>query len=251
MENTEYRKTSATTLEVLDTVAELGGATLTEISNHTSIHESTLYKHLKTLENSGYIAKIDREYYPSAKLFHLGKQGREREEYLAVRAEMDKLYSEHEQETSFAIHEKGRILVLFDKSHESTPDGFQVGEYYHMHSNACGKAILAEYSDARVEEIIEKWGLPKEQDNTITNQENLFEELEEIRNTGYAINNQESMEGLRSIAVTIKKPSDEVLGAIDIFGPPYLLPPDEEIVEVLKNTARNIEEKIIKSIDNG
>lgn len=250
MENTDRRKTSATSLRILDAVAELGGATLTEISTHISIHESTLYKHLKTLEENEYIAKIDGKYYPSAKLFHLGKRGREREEYLAAREEIDELYHEHEQETSFAIHQDGRILVLFDKSHDSTPEGFQVGEYYHMHSNACGKAILAEYSDARVKEIIEKWGLPKKQDNTITNQESLFEELEKIRNTGYAINNQESMEGLRSIAIAVKKPSGDVLGAIDIFGPPYLLPPDEEIVEILKDTAGNIEEKVKKSSDN-
>ncbi|QIO25246.1 IclR family transcriptional regulator [Haloarcula sp. JP-L23] len=250
MENTDRRKTSATSLRVLDAVADLGGATLTEISTHMTMHESTLYKHLKTLEENGYIAKIDGKYHPSAKLFHLGKRGRERNEYIAAREELNKLYDEYEQETSFSIQQNGRILVLFDQSHDSTPEGFQVGEYYHMHSNACGKAILAEYSDARVREIIEKWGLSKEQDNTITNEESLFNELEEIRDSGYAINNQESMEGLRSLAVSVTKPSGDVLGAIDIFGPPYLLPPDEEMVEILENTARNIEEKIKQSEDS-
>jgi DNA-binding IclR family transcriptional regulator len=250
MESTDHRKTSITSLKVLDCVADLTGASLTKISKEMDLHESTLYKHLKTLEESGYVVTINGQYYPSAKLFHLGKRAREREEYRFVREGLKDLYDEYEEETSFSIPQDGRILVLFDESHDSTPKGFQVGEYYSMHSSACGKAILAEYSNARVEEIIEKRGLPKEQDNTITTTEALLDELKEIRDAGYAVNNQESLEGLRSVAVAINRPSGDVMGAIDIFGPPYLLPSDKKAVDILTEYAEDIEEKMRNSREN-
>lgn len=244
MENLERRKTTATSLRIIDAVAELNGARLTEISNHISIHESTLFTHLKTLEENGYITKTDGEYYPSAKLFHLGKRARERDEYLYIKNELDNIFEDYNNQTSFSIDQNGRIIVLFDKNHESTPEGFQVGEYYHMHTSASGKAILAEYSNEHVDEIVEKWGLPEKQENTITDRGELFKELAWIRNSGYAINNQESLEGLRSVAVAVKKPSGDVLGAIDIFGPPYLLPADEELVRILNDAASSVESKI-------
>lgn len=248
MENFERRKTTTISLRIVDVIAELNGARLTEISNYMSIHESTLFTHLKTLEESGYITKIDGEYYPSAKLFHLGKRARERDEYILVKNELVNIYDNYDYQTSFSIDQGGRIIVLFDKNHESAPEGFQVGEYYHMHTSASGKAILAEYPDERVDEILEKWSLPEKQDNTITDREELFDELEQIRNSGYAINNQESLEGLRSIGVVVEKPSGDVLGAIDIFGPPYLLPSDEELVGILKDAASSVESKLEEMI---
>lgn len=244
MENIERRKTTTISLRIVDVIAELNGARLTEISNYMSIHKSTLFTHLKTLEESGYITRIDSEYYLSAKLFYLGKRAREKDEYVFVKNELDNIYNDYGYQTSFSIDQGGRIIVLFDKNHESAPEGFQVGEYYHMHTSASGKAILAEYPDEHVDEILEKWGLPEKQDNTITDREKLFDELEQIRKSGYAINNQESLEGLRSIGVAVEKPSGDVVGSIDIFGPPYLLPSDGKLVGILKDTASSVESKL-------
>jgi IclR family transcriptional regulator, acetate operon repressor len=236
----ERRKTTTISLKVVDAINDLDGAKLTEISEYMDIHESTLYTHLKTLEENGYITKVDNEYYLGIKLFHLGKQARQKEEYLFIRQEALKIAEETEQQSSFSVEDNGRILVLFDQTTGSSVDGFQIGEYYHMHNSACGKAILAEYSKNRVEEILNEWGMPKTQDNTITDREELFDELERTRERGYAINNQESLEGLRGIAVTVKNPRGEILGALDIFGPPYLLPSDEELAGTLISTVEDL-----------
>ncbi|WP_082256399.1 IclR family transcriptional regulator [Haloferax sp. ATB1] len=246
----ERRKTTTISLKVVDAIDGLNGAKLTELSEYMEIHESTLYTHLKTLEESGYITRVDNEYHLGIKLFHLGKQARQKEEYLLIRQKALEIAEETEQQSSFSVEDNGRILVLFDQAVGSSVEGFQIGDYYHMHNSACGKAILAEYSKNRVEEILDEWGLPKTQDNTITDREELFGELERTRERGYAINNQESLEGLRGIAVTVENPRGEILGALDIFGPPYLLPSDKELAGTLISAVEDLEEEIRTAVMN-
>lgn len=240
----ERRKTTTISLKIVDAINALDGAKLTTISEYMDMHESTLYTHLKTLEECGYILKIGNEYHLGNKLFHLGKQARQKDEYLLIREKASLIAERTDQNSSFAVEDNGRILVLFDQPTGSSVDGFQIGEYYHMHNSACGKAILAKYSKDRVEEILDKWGLPKTQDNTITDRNELFDELERIQKRGYAINNQESLEGLRGVAVTVENPQGKVLGALDIFGPPYLLPSDEALAKTLTSAVEDLEEEI-------
>jgi IclR family acetate operon transcriptional repressor len=237
-------------LRVVDAIADLDGAKLTAISEYMNIPENTLYTHLKTLEECGYIIKIDNEYHLGIKLFHLGKQARQKDDYLLAKQKVLEISNKTDKQSSFAIENNGRIIVLFDETTDSSAEGFQIGDYYHMHNSACGKAILAAYSKSRVDEIIDKWGLPKTQDNTITDRKELFDELERTRKRGYAINNQESLEGLRGIAVTVEDPRGEILGALDIFGPPYLLPSDQELAETLSSTVEDLEKDLRTAVMN-
>lgn len=92
-----------------------------------------------------------------------------------------------------------------------------------MHTGASGKAFLAEYSTERVNEIIDRWGLPALTETTITDRERLFEELKEIRDRGYAYNNQENLEGMRAISAVVHNPDGSILGALSIYGPAYRL----------------------------
>ncbi|WP_076431446.1 IclR family transcriptional regulator domain-containing protein [Haladaptatus litoreus] len=65
-----------------------------------------------------------------------------------------------------------------------------------MHNTAPKKAILAEYSTTRIEEVLNQWRLPGETNQTITTRHELFTELERVRERGYAINDDEAVEGL-------------------------------------------------------
>jgi len=53
--------------------------------------------------------------------------------------------------------------------------------------------------------------LPSLTENTITDEDELYEELAEIRERGYSINNQETIPGLRAIGVPIECPDGGVL----------------------------------------
>lgn len=236
------RKTTQTSLSIVDALAELGGGTLTEIADHTGLSPSTLHSHLITLENSEYVVRKEGEYKLGMRLFHLGEQARHRDERFELAKEKAyELANQMNEEVNFSIEEHGRAIVIFDETPSPSKEGYQVGRYFYMHGSASGKAMLAAYDQDRVREIIDRWGLPALTANTITDRQELFEELTRTKERGFAVNDQESLEGLQSVAVVAKEPDGSVFGTLDVSGPPYRLPEYEDIATRLKSLVNELE----------
>ncbi|WP_121743453.1 IclR family transcriptional regulator [Natronorubrum halophilum] len=239
------RKTTETSLAVVEAINELDGATLSELAAHSGLATSTLHTHLRTLEETEYVTRIDGTYELGLKLFYLGENARRRDDrYASAKAKAFELANRVNEEVNFAVEEYGRSIMLFDETPSPSDDGFQVGRYFHMHSSASGKAMLAEFSEPRVHEIIDKWGLPEHTANTITTADDLLAELDEIREQGYAVNRQEELEGLHSVAMVVKEPDGTVFGSLDVSGPPYRLPDDSDIADQLRPVVRELESEL-------
>jgi DNA-binding IclR family transcriptional regulator len=235
-------ETTETSLEVLEAVTEIDGGTLSELSDHTGLATSTLHTHLRTLVEAKYVVRAGTEYRPGLKQFHLGERARHRDERYALAKEAaTELATRIDEEVNFAVEEHGRTIILFGATASSPGDGFQAGRYFHTHSSASGKAVLAEYPEERVRDIIDRWGMPALTDRTITDYDELLAELETVRKRGYAVNDQEELEGLRAVAITVNNPDGSVFGTLDISGPPYRLPDVEEVAAQLRPVVADLE----------
>jgi len=107
-----------------------------------------------------------------------------------------------------------------------------------------GKAILARLSLERVNEIFDRYGLPAATDQTITDRDDLFSELERIAERGYAINRAEHISGLNSLSVPITSGEDDLLGALGVIGPSHRLnnePYEREVSDHLLEAANELE----------
>jgi DNA-binding IclR family transcriptional regulator len=62
-------------------------------------------------------------------------------------------------------------------------------------------------------------GLDRLTDNTITDPDELRTELQTSRERGYAVNDQEHMDGLRAVALPVSTAAEYLLGSLAIFGP--------------------------------
>jgi len=119
-----------------------------------------------------------------------------------------------------------------------------IGTRVNLHCTALGKTILAHMPDERVEEIIDRRGLPAVTEKTTTDFEELQAELETIRERGYAIDDEEHHEGLRCIAAPVLSNGDRVLGAMSIAGPSNRMKGErftEEIPKLLKERVNVVE----------
>lgn len=234
-------QTTATSLEVLETIKRHDGARMGDIADELGLAESTVHAHLSTLHDTEYVVKEGHEYQLGMKLFHLGQQARHRTpEYQVVRTHAHDLSLELREEVSFAIAEHGRTVIVFDENTDPATEGFQVGRYFYMHNSASGKAILAELPRERVDKIVDRWGLPRETERTITDRGALYAELDETAERGYSINDREALEGLTAFGMAVHSPDGSVLGSLDVSGPPYRLSEDE-IVASLRRTVATIE----------
>lgn len=236
--------TTATSLRVLDVIKRREGARMSEIASELDLANSTVHAHLTTLRNHELVVKEGNVFHLGIKLFHFGEQARHRKpEYEIVRRHAHELSNRLSEEVAFAITEHGRSVIIFDENNDPAKQGFQVGRYFHMHNSASGKAMLAEWSRERVDEVLDRWGLPQETENTIQSRTELYEELARTRERGYALNDQEALEGLMAIGMAITNPGGSVLGSLDVSGPPYRLS-EERIVPELRETVTEIEHEI-------
>ncbi len=241
----DTRKTTQTSLAVVEAINTLDGATLTELADHTSLATSTLHTHLKTLEEAEYVTRIGNRYELGLRLFYIGENARRRDpKYALARDKAFKLANQVSEEVNFAVEEYGRSIILYDETPSPSDPGFQVGRYFHMHSSASGKAMLASFSTDRVHEIVDTWGLPAYTENTITDVDALLNELEAVREQGYAVNRQEELEGLHSVAMAIINPDGSVFGSLDISGPPYRLPENDELAAQLCPVVNELEAEL-------
>ncbi|WP_126662562.1 IclR family transcriptional regulator [Haloterrigena salifodinae] len=231
-------KTTKTSLAVVRTVRDNDGATLSELADQLEVAKSTIHNHLHTLIEEGFLVREGDTYHVGLQFLPFGEHARDRNPlYAAARRRVYSLAEKSGNEADFIVEENGRAYSLEYAIGESTPRGlsesgpFRAGNRFYMHNCASGKAILASMPEAHVREIIGRWGLPATTEDTITDEAALFDELEAVRERGYATNNEELIEGYRSIGASITSPDGEVVGAFSIGGPTYRMAVDESTTE--------------------
>lgn len=245
-------KTVTMASRVLDAVRECDDIGASKLANHLEISKSTAYIHLKTLEKSGFIVQEGDSYRLALKFTVLGEYARnQRPLYRYGKAEVDKIAEETNQYAHIVTEENGYGINLYQVKGETSIDGeYQTEKIQHrdhLHYTASGKAILAYLPRERVEEIIDTRGLPSRTRNTITDNDTLFDELETIRERGYAYNDAEEIEGFRAVGAPIKDSNGRILGSLSISGPTSFMQGErfqEQLPERVTRSANVIEVNI-------
>lgn len=228
-------KTTETSIEILETIERLEGATVSELAGECSLAPSTVYKHLVTLQSKGYLNERDNTYYVGFRFLNLGEHARSRiEGQDLIEEAVQELTTKTDEEVDFTVEDHGRVMTILESYHKWVKYGddgaeryrARIGSYYRMHATATGKAILASYPRERIDAIVDAWGLPARTERTVTDRNELFEELDRIAERGYAIDDQEYADGLRSVGMAINGPDGGVVGAISVSGPSYRLQGD-------------------------
>ncbi|WP_101295880.1 IclR family transcriptional regulator [Halegenticoccus soli] len=230
---------------ILEAIKSLNGAGVSEIASHVGHSKSTVYSHLTTLEQNEIIVKEDNEYRFGLRL--LSFAGRVRDQignYDIITAELDSVAEEMDEVIQFGLEEHGRVKYLYKASGErAVVTASRPGSHSPVHSTSLGKAILAHLPEERVDEIIRERGLPARTPNTITDRDNLMEELATTRERGYALDDEENLEGVRCVAAPVMN-GDDVFGAVSITGPSHRFSHrhlEREFAELAQETANVIE----------
>lgn len=239
-------KATGTAFEIIETLAREDGGRVTEIATELGLAKSTVHRHLATLEELEYVVKEEGEYRISFRFLKLGEQTRKRTDtYEMARQKVDKIAKQTDERAQFVVEEHGKAVYVFGETGEhAVQTNSEIGKCRPLQSMAAGKAILAYLPEARVEEIVRRHGLPALTENTITGEDELYAELEEIRERGYSINDQETIPGLRAVGVPIECPDGGVFGALSVSGPTHRVQGErleETIPNILLGTANELE----------
>jgi len=221
-EDSQLLRTTDTSLRVIEAMREAGEMTPAELASTLDLSRSTVYKHLHTLGKHGYVVADGAEYRLGGRFYDVGMFVRNREKIHELAGKyVVEIADQANEESDFGVEENGRIVTLFDSVGPSAQPSSRIENYEYMHTTAIGKAILARLPDARIDAVINRWGLPAVTDRAITSRDTLEAELAEVRERGYAVNDEESIPGKRVAGVVAEDPSGDEIGGFTVSGPAY------------------------------
>ncbi|MFB9808657.1 IclR family transcriptional regulator [Haladaptatus pallidirubidus] len=222
--------TTERSLEIVEVIQEARGATLSQITDRTDFAKSTIHKHLRTLAQYGYLEKKGERYDLGLKFYNKGNYIADTRSYFEIaKRVVEELSEELEEDIEFVVENDGKGIVVAAAYHKRSKYSADqhLGTYYPLHATAAGKMILAGFSTEQIKQIISKWRMDKHTDNTITSETKLLDEIEEIRERGYARSDEEFAEGLRAVAKRVDAPDGSILGAISVLAPIYRMPEED------------------------
>lgn len=237
-------QTTATSMEVLELIEEMDGARVSELAERMDRPKSTVHGHLTTLKSKEFVVKNADDYHLGPELLRLGNAVRSREEgFILAREFTERMFERTGLRSNFSVEMGGKAVVVHTATGDR--DGWtheRMGARLYLHNTAVGKAILSELPHRRIEQILDRWGLPAETDQTITSEAALFAELETIREQGYAVNREENKADLYAIGVAATDQSGEVIGGFSITGPEHSVLGQEREREMVQAVIELIDE---------
>lgn len=235
-----------TALDVVNVLHEKEAVTIESIANEIGVGSSTVHRHLVTLHDRGYIDVEDGKYRLSRRfLTHAGAVRKTLPAYELIEQKVQQISEETEERAQFVVEEHGERVYVFTRAGaNAVRTDAKIGKRGPLHVSAAGKAILASLPVDRLDELASEDNLEPNTENSIADRETLESELGEIRERGYAFNDEESTEGLRAVGVPIRRADGRVLGAMSITGPAHRLKGEyfrDELPTLLLGTANEIE----------
>jgi DNA-binding IclR family transcriptional regulator len=214
-------KATGTTLEIIEHLYESDGSRLHEIADELGLANSTVHQHLNTLTTDGYVVKEGQRYHVGLEFLHVASYARRRKKANRVSATLvEKAYEKTGEPMWFIVEENGRCYHVYQypQRRDSVIDT-RPGKRIYLHANAAGKSILAHLDQERVDEIIDRWGMPAITENTITDRDELAATLDRVRERGYAYNKEEHVLGYGGVAAPVTKRDGTVVGALATGAP--------------------------------
>ena len=238
---------------ILETLLQWNGASVSELSERVDLSKSSIHNHLQTLVDTGFVVKNGQEYDIGLQCLTLGGYARDHHElYQSARSTIDQLARETGELALVTTHDRGKSVYLY-QAHgvEAVTTDSYLGIRLPLHCTATGKAMLAHMDREQVKKIIDSNGLSPQTESTTTEPEQLFEELETIRDRRFALDDEERIHGMRGVASPILDRDDNsVLGALSVTGPSSRIEGDifrEEIPKLIRRGAEMLEVDITYS----
>lgn len=195
---------------------------ITELSKMLGYYPSAIHRFITTLEYLGYVERDpgNGKYRLGLKFLELGYLVFDRMDLRQrVRPVLKELADNSGETANLAIFDERREGIVFIDQIESPRDitmRLRVGEQAQLHATALGKVILAHLTSEKIQEILRGERFPKLTENTITDPEELSQHLSVIRQNGFAVDDQEVVEGAKCIAAPVRDHTGQVVAAISI-----------------------------------
>jgi DNA-binding IclR family transcriptional regulator len=193
---------------------------LEEVTRATGYKKTTCFRVLKTLQNLGIVEPSPgtKKYQYGPRLAAIGlfalKNMNLRQVAMPV---LQKLRNDTGETINLTILNGAEILYVERVMSDYLVNvNVNIGDRLPVHCASMGKVILAYLPTTKLDEILPAISFTRRTEKTIASRSALLKELEKIRETGYAINDEELEKGLRAVAAPIFDYTGEAFAATNI-----------------------------------
>ncbi|WP_161605588.1 IclR family transcriptional regulator [Natrialba chahannaoensis] len=231
---------------IIRALRELDGAGITELATHLDMSKGSVHTYLTTLKRNDLVTESGGRYQLGLSFLDFGEYvKRQNLVYQSAQDSLDEMATETGELARLVMREGAHGIYLAKAEGENAIETtVRPGQREYLHCTSQGKAILAHLPTSEVRRLIAEHGLPERTANTITEADELFDELEEIRSHGIAFSRSELTRGLRCVAAPIYGTDGTPIAAIGICGPTSRMQGDrfrEEYPKIVRDKANVIE----------
>jgi DNA-binding IclR family transcriptional regulator len=221
---------------------------VSELGRRLGMTKSTVHRLVGSLVKSG-LAKQDpgsRQYTLAWESAQLGYTAIYSVPLLRIAFPYLHYLAHQAQETVYMAMRKGDeaypVLQVLSPTLREQLDWYR---RFPLHSTSTGKVLLAYGEESVLRKLLAK-GLPAPTAHTITDPVELRQELDKVREQGFAACFEEDEPGVNGIAVPVRDPDGSVVAALAVAGPAYSLTHDKAYaaVEQLKAISGEITQKL-------
>jgi len=211
---------------ILDQVGQNSqGMSIRDLSSGLNLPKGTIHRILSSLSYFGYIRQdpATKLYFLGLKLMDLNAQLSSQLDFRKVAEPILRDLAEKTKQTAHLVILDRDEVVYVDKIETLQPTGglkmaSRIGSRNPAHSSAVGKVLLSYFTDEGLTDFLQKRGLPRRTQNTITRRDDFRDHLKIVRSQGYATDDEENEQGIRCVGAPIFDDKGRPVAAISVSG---------------------------------
>ena len=211
--------------------------TIAEVARLSGLDRASARRCLLTLVEARYASADDRYFELTPRILRLGHSYLSASLPRLVQPSLDQLSDRLRDSCSAAVlGGKDVIYIARSSAHRIMGAGLHAGSRLPAYCSTLGRVLLAALPPEQAREMLEASDRAKLTEKTLTEVDALMDELERIREAGYAYIDQELEVGSRSVAVPIRNLSNRTVAAANVG------------LHVSRSSAERVREEILPAL---
>jgi len=229
---------------------------ISDLARELGLTRSTTHRYVATLASLRYLEQDDatRKYRLGPRVLDLGFSMLGSLELREIAAPHLRQLTDATGHTSNLAIRDDTDVILIDRvrgrpgRYHHLEFSLHVGSRLPSYCSATGKALLAFLPRPDLDRLLDHVDLVQRGPRTVTDKNSLLAELEQVRRTGLATNDEELESALRSIAAPIRSRSGQVVAAVNVaipWSPAAMSELVARLGPTIKATAMQIASRVI------
>jgi IclR family pca regulon transcriptional regulator len=192
--------------------------TLSDVARLTGLTRAAARRFLLTLVDLGYVRQEGKRFELTAKVLGLGYAFLSGLSLPSVaEPHLDRLSHDLHESSSMSVLDGSDIVyVARVPTSRIMTVTINIGTRFPAYATSMGRVLLAGLADERLEDYLVTVDIERFTSHTVADVDSLRDRIREVRDSGYALVDQEVEHGLRSLAAPVRDRHGEVVAAVNV-----------------------------------